>query len=77
VECNLKIKIRVWINVALCWRDGEVLVGLGGDPLEVGLHISEVAHLESLSEAAILDDLTEGHNFIHDLKLDAMGGSED
>ena len=72
MEGHRQVKVRVGVHVALCWRDCEVLREVGGVPLEIGLNVTEVAHLQALGETAILDNLAKGDDFIHDLELDAM-----
>ena len=67
MEGYLQVQIRVWIHVALGWRDCEVLLEFRGVPLEVCLHITKVTHLESLGKTTVVHDLTERDNLIHDL----------
>ena len=59
VEGHLQIQIRVRVHVPLGRRDGEVLGELASVPLKVGLDVSEIAHLKSLGETAVVDNLTE------------------
>jgi len=44
-------------------------------PLELGLDITEVAHLQGLSQTTVLDNLAEGNHLVHNLELNAVGDS--
>jgi len=59
MECDFEVQVRVGVHVASCWGNGEVLGELRRVPLKVGLDISEITHLQSLAQSAILDDLAE------------------
>lgn len=67
MERHFEVKVGVGVDVTTSRGDSKVLGELGLIPLEVSLNISEVAHLQILSESTVLDDLTEGENLVHDL----------
>lgn len=71
VESHFQVKVGVRVDIALGRRNREILE-LRGVPLKVCLYIAEVAHLKCLRQAAILHNLSERDDLIHDLKLDSV-----
>jgi len=77
MESDLYIHIGVGVNVASLRRDGEVLSESLSVPSEVGLDVTEVAHLHGLGESAILYDISESQSVFHKLELNSMSNTRD
>lgn len=72
MESDLKVKVRVRIDVSALWLYCEILFVHLRVPFEMSLDIAEVAELEALGESTSLDDTTEGDDLIHELELNAV-----